>query len=247
MAVIGEGLPPSQPGPVPELVGQGLGGDHQRVHRHERALLAAQGPGVALGGPHHGRGPHRPALGHDDARLDRPRRRLLVDGHAAPLRRLGQTAHQSGRVDGGAVGGVGTAQHVGGPGHGGCLGGGEQTKVLWPDAGRPRLGHVAAGPLELDAGPGQHHRPASGEAAGDGLVGHHPAHLADRVDHGPTDGCARHRAHPPRRGVPRARRTAPSTTPRSGPTPRSRPRRARRRRCAGWGRPRPGSRRSTGR
>ena len=54
--------------------------------------------------------------------------------------------------------------------------------------GGPGLGHLVAGPLQLHAGPGQDHRAPLGEAALDGLGLDHPAHLADRVDHGPAHG-----------------------------------------------------------
>ena len=130
VAVVGERLPPGQPDPVPEDVGQGLGGDHQRVHRDQGALLAPQRAGVALGGPDHHRCAHRAPVRLDCAGPDGLGLGLLVDGHSTPLDRPGQATHQPGRVDGGAVGGEGSAEHAGGPDHGRRLGRRQQPEVV---------------------------------------------------------------------------------------------------------------------
>ena len=147
-----------QSGPVPERLGQRLGGDHQRVHRHQGALLAPQGPGVALGGPDHGGRPHRAPVGVHRPGPDGPGLGPLVDGHAPPLHGLGQSPHQPGRVHGGAVGGVGAAQHGGGPHHGRRLGRRQQPEVVLADARRPgprppRAGPARAGPRSGPAPP----------------------------------------------------------------------------------------------
>ncbi len=51
VAGVVEGLPVAQPDLVPRGVGQRLGGDHERVERHQRPALAVERGGVALGGP----------------------------------------------------------------------------------------------------------------------------------------------------------------------------------------------------
>ena len=61
---------PCQAGLGPEVVAERLGGDHQRVHRGQCPFLPPERPGVALGGPHHGGGPDRAAVGGHRPRAD---------------------------------------------------------------------------------------------------------------------------------------------------------------------------------
>ena len=93
--------------------GQRLGRDDQRVDRHHRPRQPGQPGREPLRRAHDVRRPHRAAAGAHDARLDRERRRPLVEGDAAAGHDLGQAADQSARVDGRAVRGVRRAE---GPG-----------------------------------------------------------------------------------------------------------------------------------
>ena len=108
--VVGESLPPRQPDLVPDLRGQRLGRDDQRVDRHHGARQPRQPGREPLRRAHDVRRPHRAAAGAHDARFDRERRRPLVEGDAATGHDLGQAADQSARVDGRAVGGVRRAE-----------------------------------------------------------------------------------------------------------------------------------------
>ena len=105
--VVGEGLALAQPDPVPHVVGQRLGGDHQRVDRRDVAAQAGQPavkPSVARTTTS---ARTRPCgVRHDAAARSRsPACRSWIV-HAAPLDGAGQPADQPGRVDRRAVRGV---------------------------------------------------------------------------------------------------------------------------------------------
>jgi hypothetical protein len=113
---------------------------------------------------------------------------LLVDAHPASFDNLGQTAHQPGRIEGGAVGGVGAAEHVGGSHHGRRLDGREQTHIVLGHPAVAGSGHLVAGPLQLHVRPSQNHGSAPGEVTPDVLGADHPFHLVHGGLHGPSHG-----------------------------------------------------------
>jgi len=136
VSVVGERREVVQPDVGEHGVRQRLCRHDQRVDRSHRVALAGTGnrSGEALGGHDDVRRAHRTAIGGHPARFDHSHRGLLVEGDAEPLDTGGETAHESRRVDTGAMRCVRRAQHPRGAAVLSRLGGVEQAKV--------RVGHA---------------------------------------------------------------------------------------------------------
>ena len=238
--------PPRQPDLVPGRRGQRLGRDDQRVDRRHCPPEPGQPGGVALGRPDDVRRAHGARGSCGPPRLDRrapacaswivtPRRSTAS---ASPrTSRPGWIAAQSGVYVAPRV--PVAAQPLGRPG------GVEQRRSSspGPSRGRPR---PRAGPGPLRPVAGQHDRAALGEVASMPSAAHTRADLVDRGAHRGVLG-ERRLAAGSRASASSDAGTAPSTSRRCARRRRSRRPPSRARRCAGSGRPRRGSRPSTGR
>ena len=195
--VVGERLPLRQPDPGPGLLGQRRGGHHQRVDRRHRTPLAGQPRRVALGRADHHRCPDHARRGHRRARPQRGHRGALVDAYAPAFHRPGQAPDQLRRVHGGAVRGVRAAAYPLGVAPRGGLAGVEQRQVVVGQPVRVGLRDLGPGPVELGLAACERHGAAGPPVAVDALGGGDPAHLADRVVHGPLHGQCPVPAVPP--------------------------------------------------
>jgi hypothetical protein len=118
---------------VPGLLGERLGGDHQRVERQEAASLGPLPDRVGLRGSDHDLGgdPAAPALHHLGAQLFC--RGLLVDRDTEPLAGVGEPASQPSGIDASGVRREGPGEDAPGPADEvGTLLGGQEPVVLGP-------------------------------------------------------------------------------------------------------------------
>ena len=169
---------------VPEGVGERLGADHQRVDRHERALVAGQLGRERLGGAHDDVGAHVAERRGRDVRLEAGDGGALVDGHPQPLDDVGEPAGEPGRVDGGAVRRVAGAEA---PGHLDALahvGGAEHPVVLLAEAPRALVLDRLAHPQQLHRRECEVQLAAEVEARVDALVVHDARDLVHRLVQG---------------------------------------------------------------
>ena len=244
--MVGERLASTQPDLVPDLVGQRLGGDDQRVDRRQPSSVAGDRGGVALGRAQDRAGPDGSPVGGDPTGVDRLHARVLVQPHAAGDRRVGQAAREPQGVDRRAVRRVRRPEGAGRGEHRRRLVGVEEADVVLAPPPRPGVLDVLAGPGQLCGGADERDRcrpwPSGRRSPRRRAPGRprRPCRASWRAAPAPRSG---------RRGSPATTGTsgtAPSTIRRcvrSRRSPRSRPRAPR---CAGTARPRPGSRRSTG-
>ena len=110
VAQVGERLPFGQTDRVPDVVGQRLGRHHQGVDGHDSAPLTGQSRRESLRGADDDVGANGPVGRDHPSRLDRRDGGLLVHRRTAGLDGIGETAHQAGRMDHGAMGGVQRAE-----------------------------------------------------------------------------------------------------------------------------------------
>ena len=245
-AGVAERRPVGQPDRVEHVGRQRLGGDHQRVDRHQRAAQAGELGSERLGGPHAEPRPHALPVGPDAMALDVLDRRVLVDHHAAPLDRGGQPdargapdpAPRSVRVnDAPWTSLIPTRSRV--------VVGVEPAHVVVTEAEGVVFAHLALHARRLRRAAGHVQRATLGEPAVDRLGGDHAAHLVDRGVHRQLDPPG---SRPPVVGgdrPPGSSAAAPSTIRRCARWRRTRPPRPRARRCATPAGARPGSTPST--
>ena len=146
---IGEGLAVGESDLLPRHLGQGLGGDHHRVHREQLAPVPREGLGVRLRGAHDRLRAQPPGARDHAARLERERRRALVDRHAATLDDFRQPSRQPRRVDRRAVGKEKAAEVAGRAHPCRALVGLQPAEVLLTEAQRPPVLDVAAQQLAM--------------------------------------------------------------------------------------------------
>ena len=158
-----------QADPVPHVLRQRLGRDHQRVHGGQHASQPGQAGGVALGRPHHDLCPHRAAVGRDETGLDAGHGGRLVHDDPEPLDRPRQAAHQSRRMDRRTVRCVRRAEDSCRAEPPAGLVGVEQLEVFLAEAPAAGGRDLVARAVELHRRAGQHDRAALAEVAVDAL------------------------------------------------------------------------------
>ncbi len=179
---VAEGLAAVPADGLPERRRQRLGHDHRRVHRQPGAVLAAEVGREALGRPQHVRRPDRAPVGDRPARRDLAHLRLLVDRHAEPLDRLGESAHELARVNARAMRVPGGAERAG-DADTGCRGRGIHHLHIGM---RPRLLGCRARPQarELRGRAGDAELAALDDVGVDALAGGDGDDLVDRLVEG---------------------------------------------------------------
>ena len=182
MPLVAECLTPGKPQLIPGRVRQRFGPDHEGVHRHHVPVGAGQVRRVALGGADDDLGVDAPVRGVHGVRLQAGDRGPLVDLDAEPVDDVGKTAYETGRVQGGAMRCVRTAEDVRGTAACGGLRGVEQADLL---AEAPVMPPADLGPgaIPLRTVAGERYVAAVGEAAVDLLLTYDPAHLLHGAVH----------------------------------------------------------------
>ena len=232
---------------VPEGVGERLGADHQRVDRHQRALVAGELGRERLRGAHDDVGAHVAERRRRDVRLEAGDGGALVDGHPHPLDDVREPAGEPGRVDGGAVRRVAGAEA---PGHLDALahvGGAERDVVLLAEAPGALVLDRLAQAQQLHRREREVELAAEVEARVDALFVHDARDLVHRLVQRALLVDDRLPAVRPGCRARGSRGTWCGTSRRCVRRRRSRRSRAPARPRAGAGRPSSGSRRSTGR
>ena len=155
--------------------GQRVGDDDRRAQRDDLPREAGQVGRVPLGGAHDPRRAHVAVLRPSPARIDGRDRGALVDVDAEPLGRVGEAAHQRGRLHAGHV----RVEH--GPERAGDADALGQRRRLEPLAVREGM---VAEPFELRRAGRHRQRAALVERALDLLGRAHPADLVDGLRDG---------------------------------------------------------------
>ncbi len=183
VAQVVERLPFGQTDRVPDVVGQRLGRHHQGVDGHDSAPLTGQSRREPLRGADDDVGANRPVRRDHPSRLDRGDGRLLVHRRTAGLDGIGETAHQAGRMDDGAVRGVQRAELSSRSHTGRGLLFREQGEVLLSRAELARFGDLGSRPCQLWHRAGGADRATFGESAVDALRRDDGSDLVDRRPH----------------------------------------------------------------
>ncbi len=182
VTVVGEGLALGEPDGLPGGVVDGFGGDHQRVQRDQRAVVAVEVARVALGGTHDDLGTDRAMGGLDLSGVDAQRGGLFDDDAAVVLDCIAETADEPGRVQRRGVREVHRTEHRRRPDAVGRLGGVEHAEIVVGEAELPLMvGDLGSLAGELRGVAGQAHRAALGVVAVDPFVRSDAADLVDRV------------------------------------------------------------------
>ena len=113
---------------------------------------------------------------------------VLVDRTAHAHHGTSQASHQAGRVQGGAVRGIGRSQQALDAQGLARLRRPQPAQVLFAETERPGLRYLVGGPGHLGPVAGSHERPRFGEAAVDAFSRSHPAHFVHAGLHGPAHG-----------------------------------------------------------